>query len=169
MSTPTATPSTATAQDPSALIVQHQSDPLVTADTNFPRESNVVDDFMLKEYESIAAAHFDCQAGLRQQFRFYLALMAVPLTVLGLALKDRTASEIAHLGFSGIPHVLWYTFIAVGILGILMFLTMIHIALDSLLYARTVNGLRAYFSHRAENLSFDLTPYLLMPTDMRPP
>ena len=36
----------------------------------------VVDDFMIKEYESIAAAHFDSQGGLRQQFRFYLLLAA---------------------------------------------------------------------------------------------
>jgi len=47
-------------------------------------ESSPIDEFMLKEYESIASAHFDSQAGLRQQFRFYLIIAAVPVTVLGL-------------------------------------------------------------------------------------
>jgi hypothetical protein len=52
-----------------------------------PADKTVSDEFMLKEYESIAAAHFDSQSGLRQQFRFYLIIVAVPLTVLGFALN----------------------------------------------------------------------------------
>jgi hypothetical protein len=47
----------------------------------------VVDEFMLKEYENTAAAHFDSQSGIRQQFRFYLLLAAVPLTIFGLCAR----------------------------------------------------------------------------------
>ena len=67
----------------------------ITGNSNFDKEGNVIDTFMLKEYESIATAHFNCQQGLRQQFRFYLALLAVPLTIFGLAFRDRTAQEVA--------------------------------------------------------------------------
>jgi hypothetical protein len=49
---------------------------------------------MLKEYESIAAAHFDSQSGLRQQFRFYLLIVAVPLTVLGLVLNRQSSGAV---------------------------------------------------------------------------
>lgn len=141
----------------------------LSANNNFDKESNVIDTFMLKEYESIAAAHFDCQQGLRQQFRFYLALLAVPLTIFGLAFRDRTAQEVEKLTFSDLPHFLYYVFIAVGILGIMMLLSMMHTAFDSLLYARTVNGIRAFFSDRGKELNVDLSPYLLMPTDRHRP
>jgi hypothetical protein len=137
--------------------------------TALGQQSTVVDDFMLKEYESIAAAHFDCQVGIRQHTRFYLALMAVPLTILGLAFKDRPANEIAGLNLLHVPRFLDYTFMAVGGLGILMLLAMIHTGLDSLLYARTVNGIRAFFSDRGAELGTDLSPYFLMPTDKNKP
>ena len=75
-------------------------------------------------YESIAAAHFVCQQGLRQQFRFYLALLAVSLTIFGLAFRDRTAQEVEKLTLSNLPHFLYYIFIAVGIFGIMMLLAM---------------------------------------------
>jgi hypothetical protein len=141
----------------------------ITDNANLGKESNVIDTFMLKEYESIAAAHFDCQVGLRQQFRFYLALLAVPLTILGLAFKDRPAREVEQLGFLDLPHFLYYTFIAVGVLGVLMLLAMIHSALDALLYAHTVNGIRAFFSERGKGLGVDMSTYLLMPTDKTRP
>jgi hypothetical protein len=54
----------------------------------------MIDEFMLKEYESIASAHFDSQVGLRQQFRMYLLIAAVPITVLGLAFRDRPPAEV---------------------------------------------------------------------------
>jgi hypothetical protein len=57
-------------------------------------EKNNTDAFMLKEYESIAAAHFDSQSGLRQQFRFYLLIVAVPLTVLGLVLNRQSSGAV---------------------------------------------------------------------------
>ena len=50
-----------------------------------------------------------------------------------------------------------------------MLLSMIHTALDATLYARTVNGIRNYFSERAKILGTDLTPYLKMPRNMNQP
>jgi hypothetical protein len=127
-------------------------------------EKNAVDEFMLKEYESIASAHFDSQTGLRQQFRFYLLIAAVPLTVLGLAFKDRPASEIEQIGIFNLPHLLSSVFFGIGFLGLLMLLSMVHTALDATLYARTVNGVRHYFVDRGAALTVDCRQYLKMPT-----
>lgn len=132
-------------------------------------DTSPVDDFMLKEYESIASAHFDSQAGLRQQFRFYLVIAAVPVTLIGLAFKDRPAHEIEQLTFFNLPVVLTSVFFAIGILGILLLLSMIHTALDATMYARTVNGVRQYFVQRAGGLGSDIKPYLLMPFDKTRP
>jgi hypothetical protein len=134
-------------------------------------EKNVNDEFMLKEYESIAAAHFDSQAGLRQQFRFYLIVVAVPLTVLGFALNRPAGSglQVKDIGLLTLPPLVSSVFAGIGFLGMLLSLAMIHTAFDSVLYARTVNGVRKYFADRALQLGVDLAPYFVMPTDKAKP
>lgn len=132
-------------------------------------ESNPIDDFMLKEYESIASAHFDSQAGLRQQFRFYLIIAAVPVTVLGLAFRDRPEREIQALTFFDLPTLLTTVFLAIGVLGFLLLFSMIHTALDATMYARTVNGIRNYFVERAKDRGKNIEPYLVMPFNKKRP
>jgi hypothetical protein len=132
-------------------------------------ESNPVDEFMLKEYESIASAHFDSQGGLRQQFRFYLIIAAVPVTVLGLAFKDRQGTALEALTFFNLPAIFTTVFLAIGVLGFLLLLSMIHTALDATMYARTVNGVRNYFVERAKGLGQNIEPYLVMPFDKKRP
>ena len=102
----------------------------------------VVDEFMLAEYDTIASAHFDLHAGLRQSFRFYLGLAAVPFTVFAVY-KD------PKLDLFSLPSVLLFLFAVVSVLGLLMFLTMINTRFDIILYTRAVNGVRAYFAKRA--------------------
>jgi len=134
-------------------------------------EKNVNDEFMLKEYESIAAAHFDSQAGLRQQFRFYLIIAAVPLTVLGVALNRPSGSglQVKEIGLLSLPALVSAVFAGIGFLGMLLSLAMIHTAFDSVLYARTVNGVRKYFTDRALDSGVDLQPYFVMPTNKAKP
>jgi hypothetical protein len=135
-------------------------------------DKNIHDEFMLREYESIAAAHFDSQAGLRQQFRFYLIIAAVPWTVLGIAGNhpaQPVAAQTLPMGLSFLPLFASDVFIGIGALGILMTFAMIHTAFDCVLYARTVNGVRAYFGDRAKRLAVDLQPYLVMPMDKYKP
>jgi undecaprenyl pyrophosphate phosphatase UppP len=132
-------------------------------------ESSPIDEFMLKEYESIASAHFDSQAGLRQQFRFYLIIAAVPVTVLGLALKDRLEKNLETLTFFNLPAILTTVFLAIGVLGFLLLLSMIHTALDATIYARTVNGVRNYFVEKAKGLGQGIEQYLVMPFDKKKP
>lgn len=133
----------------------------------FGKEKNAIDEFMLKEYESIASAHFDSQAGLRQQFRFYLLIAAVPITVLGLVLRDQP-NQISSLSVFRLPYALGVVFFMVGFLGLLMLLSMIHTALDATLYARTVNGVRSYFVERG-GIELDLGRYLKMPSQQNRP
>lgn len=55
-----------------------------------PEEKTAVDEFMISEYQTIASAHFDLHSGLRQNFRFYLGLAALPFSVWAVAFKDQT-------------------------------------------------------------------------------
>src|SRR4051812_23584156 len=99
-------------------------------------EKTPVDEFMLSEYQTIASAHFDLHNGLRQNFRFYLGLVAIPVTVLA-AFKD------VHINVFDLPTVLLLLFAVTPFLGLLMFLSMINTRFDIILYTRTVNAVRA--------------------------
>jgi len=106
-------------------------------------EKTAVDEFMLSEYQTIAAAHFDLHNGLRQNFRFYLGLIAAPVTV--FAIYKDPSMEVFKL-----PQVMLFLFAVITILGFLMFLNMINTRFDIILYTRAVNGVRLYFKLRAE-------------------
>ena len=126
-------------------------------------EKTPVDEFMLSEYQTIASAHFDLHNGLRQNFRFYLGLVAVPFTVFAVY-KD------VNLNLFSLPSVLLALFGVVPFLGLLMFLAMINTRFDIILYTRAVNAVRAYFVMRAERVGpKDLQKYLKLPTDKNKP
>ena len=126
-------------------------------------EKNPVDEFMLAEYQTIASAHFDLHNGLRQNFRFYLGLVAVPFTVFAVY-KD------VNLNIFRLPQVLLLLFGLIPFLGLLMFLSMINTRFDIILYTRAVNAVRAYFKMRADLIGpVDFKQYLKLPTDKNKP
>ena len=136
-------------------------EPLILPDAS---SKTPFDEFMLAEYATIASAHFDLHAGLRQTFRFYLGLLAVPFSVWAVAFKEHT--DIFHL-----PSVLAVLFAIMPVLGFMMFLQMAHTRFDIILYTRAVNGVRAYFVNRAQQFTpDDVRQYLKLPTSQsRPP
>jgi hypothetical protein len=128
-----------------------------------PSEKTAIDEFMLAEYQTIASAHFDLHNGLRQNFRFYLGLIAVPSSVWAVAFKDQT--DVWHL-----PNVLVLMVGVISALGFMMFVQMVHTRFDIILYTRVVNGVRAYFTARAEQAGVaNLKQYLLLPTNTKAP
>jgi len=133
------------------------------------RSKNVADEFMLTEYENIASAHFDSQAGVRQHFRFYLLIIAIPLSVMSFVIKDQGIQNVGSLKLFQLPQILATAFLAIGFVGGLMLLSLIHTALDATLYARTVNGIRSYFVDRAAETGTALGKYLKLPTQQNRP
>src|SRR5258708_37520875 len=121
---------------------------------------NVADECMLAEYKNISTAHFELHNAFRQMFRFYLGIVAVPITVFAFTYKD------ASLSLRTLPLVFVYILLLTAIIGLLMFLSLVNIRFDIVFYTRTVNGTRKYFMSRAEN---KLDPYLFLPGDMRYP
>src|SRR5215217_5716777 len=103
----------------------------------------VFDRFMLEEYKTIASAHFDLHSGLRQYFRFYLGLVALPFTVMAVAFRDTSLSLFA------LPQVLLLVFFGTPTAGLALFISMVNTRFDVILYTRAVNGVRAYFVQRA--------------------
>jgi hypothetical protein len=121
------------------------------------------DYFMLEEYKNISAAHFDLHQGYRQMFRFYLGIVAIPVTVFAFILKDVDK----NISIGALPTILTYVTVLVAIVGLLMFLALTNISFEIMFYARTVNGTRLYFTDRERELTgHDLKQYLLLPGDM---
>jgi len=128
-----------------------------------PSTKTPVDEFMLSEHQTIASAHFDLHNGLRQSFRFYLGLIAIPLTVLAI-FKDPNI-DLLHL-----PIFMLGLFFAIAVVGFLMFLSMINTRFDIIYYTRTVNGVRAYFAMRAQQIGVaDFEQFLVLPTNINEP
>lgn len=96
-----------------------------------------ISEFLLKEYENVAKAHFNAQEMLSKWVRFYFLVIAAPLTLLALfAGKGQTIDLSNPQGFFPILTLL------TGVVGIFISLIIFDIRLDAALYARTVNGIR---------------------------
>jgi hypothetical protein len=125
------------------------------------QEQSTIDSFVLEEYKNISKAHFELHNAFRQMFRFYLGIIAVPVTVFAFAYKD------ASVSVESLPTVFVYILLLTGIIGLLMFLSVVNIRFDIIFYTRTVNGTRAYFLDTAEGSG--LKKYLMLPGNMRFP
>ena len=129
-----------------------------------PYSHTVSKEFMLEEYKNISRAHFELHNGLRQTFRFYLGLVAIPITLFAFIYKD------AKITLESLPSALAYTICLIGFIGFLMFLSLISIRFDIIFYTRAVNGTRRYFMDMSERLALEpLNQYLLLPGDINFP
>jgi hypothetical protein len=128
-------------------------------------QKTAMDEFMLAEYATIANAHFQQHAALRQNFRFYLGILALPLTAAAVVLKDK-----ATPGISDLPELLAYVVAGAAVVGVCMFFAMVNTRFDIVLYTRTVNAARRYFTLRAAEAGDTyLSQCLVLPTDSRVP
>lgn len=122
-------------------------------------------DFMLEEYSQIAKSFFSLYAQLNQILQTYLGVMAAGSAVFTFLLQflpklypgAGAASDLTLLGA---------LLAFLGLLGIMAFFALIGIRLEMLLYARTINRVRAYFEER--NVPA-LHNYLVLSTSLRKP
>lgn len=98
------------------------------------------EDYLLEEYSNISKAHFKTIETFTSFFRYYLILMAIPISILSLFNNTKNEKMISLL-ISLMP---WISF-AISIVGISIMLYIIHLRFDAILYARTINAIRKYF------------------------
>jgi len=101
--------------------------------------------FQLKEYENISQAHFKTNEVLATFYRYFLLIAAIPLTAVGIAMINLADNGIGDEG-----RLLGYVFFGVStlllsIVGAAVIGYIEGLRLDSILYARVVNSIRAYF------------------------
>jgi len=112
------------------------------------------DDFMLKEYEKIVESHFNTQNSISSFFKYYLLLLGAPFYIIGFTIADNANNSVQTFGTIiqilntySTPAAVFFFMLALAGLCVMTYL--IALRMDALLYARTVNGIRNYFTNKS--------------------
>ncbi len=103
-------------------------------------------DFLKIEYNNIAQAHFNINTAVGEFFKAYIALVSLPISLGVLFAKPadlQSGGMLEFLRANAVVVVIALSSVWLIGLGVLGYL--INLRCDSLLYARTVNGIRNYF------------------------
>jgi hypothetical protein len=122
-------------------------------------------DFMLLEYQRISEAFFSLYSQMNEALRTYLTLMTVGSAA--VALEFEILPQVYKISFVGGEdlRLLGALLLLLGLLGIPIFMSFVGIRGEMILYARTVNGIRGYFSNRHP----DIRSFLVLPTTTAQP
>lgn len=105
---------------------------------------NAYKDFLLKEYSNIAQAHFKSIESISNFFRYYILIMTIPISALGLAYQI-TANEAKAGNVFQSDLLIQCLFLGISFVGVGIFCYVVNLRLDVVLYARVVNSIRKYF------------------------
>lgn len=129
------------------------------AETNMTTNEEMFTEYLHKEYTYIAEAHFKTIETISTFFKHYLAIMTIPIILLGYLLSKRWEMGIASKDFSELTIYAGSLFAIISAVGCAVMLYIMNLRHDALLYARTVNGIRKFFYDKAE---IDITTKLRM-------
>jgi hypothetical protein len=103
------------------------------------------EEFLIAEYNNIAHAHFNTVTSISEFFKHYLVIVSLPVSVAVLFLKPAELKAIADF-LDRHPLFPAIALTVVTVLGLCVLGYVINLRCDAILYARTVNGIRKYFS-----------------------
>lgn len=108
-------------------------------------------DFMKLEYEHMVDAHMNATDKLTSFFRYMLLIYSAPLLLLARTDELHKWSP--------------WVFTAIALVGFAVTMYMSKLRFETLLYARTVNGVRRYFLDRYDDLDFvESSEYRVLPS-----
>lgn len=127
-------------------------------------------DFLLTEYENVAKAFFNSYDIGARWVRYYLIILAVPFSFSAFIYHNKAD----QFDLFNLPSSIAILISVIGVLNILVSYIVIDLRLDSILYARTVNGIRKYFIEqilKTDELkpNTKINEYVLLPTDINKP
>ena len=134
------------------------------------QSKNRFEDFLLAEYSNIANAHFKSIDTVSTFFRYYLFIIAIPIYAIFLGIQfSSNFNEVLTLLEK--HKILIGTILLIFALGGLgLFIYIVNIRLDVILYARVINAVRKYFYDNSElNLITKLKMRVLPQSPFTPP
>lgn len=129
-----------------------KTDQVLTTLQSASESKNSFDEFLLAEYNNIAQAHFNTVNSLANFIKHYIAIASVPLAAAAIILNAEGSKATQFFGEYPLTLPLFLTMVSV--IGLVVLAYVINIRFDTLLYARTVNGIGKYFYDRSQ-LTFE--------------
>jgi uncharacterized HAD superfamily protein len=130
--------------------LQHRRGAALGEERQSSQARSAFESFLLAEYTNIAQAHFNTVDSLANFVKHYLFIASTPiyLLVIFADLTDINKSTALKF-FSANPEVPVFVATAIWLIGFCVLGYLVNIRCDTLLYARTVNGIRNYFYNNA--------------------
>ena len=102
--------------------------------------------FLLEEYRTIASAYFNTMTSIATFFRYYLLIVSIPVPLFVLLKGESVNTGAINAAVTA------YAPLVLSLLAFVGLFVMVYLAklrFDAVTYARTVNGVREYFTKRA--------------------
>lgn len=115
-----------------------------------PKKASQFNDYLHQEYSHIAEAHFKTNETISTFFKHYLAIMTIPIAVTAYIITSEAKPSQSNEIIEYIKPYAGYLLLVISLAGFAVMLHIINLRLDSLLYARTVNGIRKFFYDSAD-------------------
>ncbi len=112
---------------------------------------NKFEEFQIEEYKNISNAHFETNKQIGIFFRYFLIIVSAPALIFIWFGKEHENFLSELLNGNNIYNNLFIGFfiVFIAIIGFFASFYLVGLKLDSILYARTVNGVRKYFYYKA--------------------
>jgi hypothetical protein len=109
--------------------------------------------FLLAEYDHIANAHFETGKQVSKFFNYYLLTLAASVVVVSL-IQNQKFNSIINPGqdkdLQTLHGLIIIILSIIAVIGFFLCWIVVELQHDSILYARTVNGIRDYFYSEAK-------------------
>lgn len=120
-------------------------------------ETNKFETYLLSEYSNISQAHFKSIETISTFFRHYLLIMSIPLSAIAIFSRFYLHTQQTLNIFQEYKLPISGVLFCVSLAGFWVFCYITNLRLDTLLYARTVNGIRKYFYDESDiDINFKL-------------
>jgi len=105
------------------------------------------EEFQIEEYKNISNAHFETNKQIGIFFRYFLIISSTPALIFAWFGKNnpKFIDSLLYGDYVSINLFVGFFLIFISIIGVLSSFYLVSLRLDSILYARTVNGTRKYF------------------------
>jgi len=101
--------------------------------------------YLLSEYTNIAQAHFKSIETISTFFRYYLLIMSIPLSTIAIISRFPSDTQQTSNIFEEYKLPISAVLSCISLVGFWVFCYITNLRLDTILYARVVNGIRKYF------------------------
>lgn len=106
-------------------------------------------DFMLEEYKQMIKIYGHLNAQKNDLFRFYITIIGIGVSVITI-MSRYINFEIVVSGFNLMKAISLLMFL-LSVIGLIIFLSIIGLRMEMILYIRTINAVRGYFVEKDKN------------------